>query len=95
MVVQLPSKVPAPPTLPPWRTRVGVEKRVGVILRRLGVSARFLYQRFDWVPEMTMTAVADGEVRAVVAAAGGRVVMVTEPDVDAGGTESRTYYVTR
>jgi ubiquinone/menaquinone biosynthesis C-methylase UbiE len=95
LVVQLPSKVPPPPTLPPWQTRDGLRKRVAPLLRRLGVSAAFLYRRLDWVPEMTMTGVPEALIRETLAAAGGDVVHATPPDIDRGGTESRIFFVTR
>jgi SAM-dependent methyltransferase len=95
LVVQLPSKVPPPPVLPPWQTRDGLRMRAAPLLRRLGVSADFLYRRLDWVPEMTMTGVPEALIRETLSAAGGNVVMATPPDVDRGGTESRIYFVTR
>ena len=95
LVVQLPSKVPPPPALPPWQTRDGVRKRVAPLLRRLGVSAAFLYRRLDWVPEMTMTAVPEAVIRETLVGAGGNIVWATPPDIDRGGTESRIFFVTR
>jgi SAM-dependent methyltransferase len=95
LVVQLPSKVPPPPVLPPWQTRDGLRTRVAPLLRRLGVSAAFLYRRLDWVPEMTMTAVPEALIRETLAAAGGNIVWATPPDIDRGGTESRIFFVTR
>lgn len=95
LVVQLPSKVPPPPVLPPWHTRDGVRMRVAPLLRRLGVSAAFLYRRLDWVPEMTMTAVPEAVIRETLVAAGGNIVFTTPPDIDRGGTESRIFFVTR
>ena len=95
LVVQLPSKVPPPPALPPWQTRDGVRRRVAPLLRRLGVSAAFLYRRLDWVPEMTMTAVPEAVIRETLVGAGGNIVWATPPDIDRGGTESRIFFVTR
>lgn len=95
LVVQLPSSVPAPTALPSWRTRAGLRARAGIFLRRLGVSPKLLYQRLDWVPEMTMTAVPDELTRSTLAAHGAPVVFTTAPDVDRGGTESRIYFASR
>ena len=95
MVVQLPSNVPPPTPLPPWRTRAGLRKRAGDALRRAGVSPKVLYRRLDWVPEMTMTAVPDSLTRATLAAKGTPVVFATPPDIDRGGTESCIYFATR
>ncbi|HEX4246068.1 MAG TPA: class I SAM-dependent methyltransferase [Acidimicrobiales bacterium] len=95
LVVQLPSKVPPPPTLPPWSTRDGLRKRAAPLLRRLGVSAELLYRRLDYVPEMTMTGVPEALIRETLTAAGGNIVYTTPPDVDRGGTESHIFFVTR
>jgi SAM-dependent methyltransferase len=95
LVVQIPSKVPPPTPLPPWRTSAGLRTRAGNALRRLGVSPKVLYRRLDWVPEMTMTALADGLTRSALAESGASVVFVTPPDVDRGGTESCIYFATR
>ena len=95
LVVQLPSKVPPPPVLPPWQTRDGLRKRAAPVLRRLGASADFLYRRLDWVPEMTMTGVPEALIRETLAGAGGKIVHTTPPDIDRGGTESRIFFVTR
>lgn len=96
LVVQLPSKVPAHrPPLPPLRSRRGVEQRAARVLRAVGVPASVLYRRLEWVPEMTMLALPDAETRRVLEHAGGTIVHTSPVDVDAGGTESRTYVVTR
>jgi ubiquinone/menaquinone biosynthesis C-methylase UbiE len=95
LVVQLPNKVVEPPPPPSWLTREGARWHGTRILRRLGFPPSILYRKFDWVPEMTMTPVEDATVREVLQRAGGKVVHVSEPDVDLGGTESHTYYVTR
>jgi SAM-dependent methyltransferase len=94
LVVQIPSKVPPPTPLPPWRTSAGLRTRTGNVLRRMGVSPKVLYRRLDWVPEMTMTAVPDGLTRSTLAGNGASVVYVTPPDVDRGGTESCIYFAT-
>ncbi len=95
LVLQLCSQVPSPPPLPPWKTKEGARKRLGLELRRWGVSPDYLYKRLDWLPEMTMTAISDDDARAVFASAGGQVLFATVPNVDPQGTEDRTYYVTR
>jgi SAM-dependent methyltransferase len=95
LVVQLPSSVPPPTALAGWRTRAGLRARVAIFLRRLGVSPKVLYERLDWVPEMTMTAVPDELARATLAASGAPVVFTTAPDVDRGGTESCIYFASR
>jgi SAM-dependent methyltransferase len=83
------------PPLPPWRTRHGARTRAAIALRRMGVPPGILYRTLDWVPEMTMLAIPDERARTVLRDAGGRVVSVSPPETDAGGTVHRTYYVTR
>jgi 2-polyprenyl-3-methyl-5-hydroxy-6-metoxy-1,4-benzoquinol methylase len=95
LVVQLPSKVPAPQPQPSWQTRAGARQRTAAVLRQVGVSASYLYRRFGWVPPMTMTAVPDELTRSTLAEHGAPVVFATPLEVDAGGTESRTYFATR
>lgn len=96
VVVQLPTHVPAhKPPLPPARTRAGARTRAAMALRRLGVPAQVLYDRLDWVPQMTLLALPDDRVRAAVEGAGGRIRHATDPETDAGGTVDRTYYLTR
>ena len=94
LVVQLPSSVPPPSALPGWHSRAGLRMRSGLLLRRLGMSPKFLYRRLGWTPMMTMTAVSDAQTRATVSDAGAQVVFTTSPDVDRGGTESRIYFAT-
>ena len=95
IAVQLPSKVPSPEAAPGWRTRAGVRQRTAGVLRRVGVSAPYLYRRFGWLPAMTMTAIPDELTRATLAEHGAPVVFATPLEVDAGGTESRTYFAAR
>ncbi len=95
LVLNLPAVVPKPPSLPSWKTREGLRKRLGIGLRRAGVSPDLLYRRLAWVPEMTMTAIPDPDARRIFEAAGGEILYVTEPTIDSGGTEDRTYYVGR
>ena len=95
LVIQIPSKVPPPTPLPPWRTAAGLRTRAGNVLRGLGVSPKVLYRRLDWIPEMTMTALPDATTRSALAENGASVVFVTPTDVDRGGTESCIYFATR
>jgi 2-polyprenyl-3-methyl-5-hydroxy-6-metoxy-1,4-benzoquinol methylase len=95
LVVQLPSSVPPPTPPASLRTVAGRRTRAARFLRRLGVSPKVLYERLDWVPEMTMTAVPDALTRATLAEHGTPVVFTTPPDVDRGGTESRIYFAGR
>lgn len=94
-VIQLPTLVPAPPGDKTLRARLRVRTRAANLLRRLGVSPRFLYRRMRWMPEMSMTAVPEAEVQAAIEAAGGEVLEVAEPVTQVGGVISRDYYVTR
>jgi 2-polyprenyl-3-methyl-5-hydroxy-6-metoxy-1,4-benzoquinol methylase len=95
LVVQLPSAVPPPPIPASWRTPAGRRTRAATYLRRLGVSPKVLYERLDWVPEMTMTSLPDELTRTTLAAHGTPVVFTTPPDVDRGGTESCIYFASR
>ena len=96
LVFQIPSSVPAHrPPLPSWNTRQGLRVRTANALREIGVPAHILYNRMDWVPEMTLLALSDDRTRAVLEAAGGTIAQVTPTAADAGGTVHRTYFVTR
>jgi ubiquinone/menaquinone biosynthesis C-methylase UbiE len=96
IVVSLPSSVPTHrPPLPKWTTEAGVRLRMAKLLRRVGVSARLLYEHFDWVPEMTLLALTEKATRRIFEDAGGRIVHVTPPNTDAGGTVDHIYFVTR
>jgi ubiquinone/menaquinone biosynthesis C-methylase UbiE len=93
-VVQLPTVVPAPGAPTGLRAHLRVRTRLAGLLRRLGVSPRFLYRRLRWKPEMSMTAVPDADVEAMIEAAGGQVLEASEPATWLGGVISRDYYVT-
>jgi SAM-dependent methyltransferase len=93
-VVQLPTVVPAPGAPTGLRAHLRVRTRLASLLRRLGVSPRFLYRRLRWTPEMSMTAVPEAEVREILDSAGGEVLEVAEPVTQLGGVISRDYYVT-
>jgi ubiquinone/menaquinone biosynthesis C-methylase UbiE len=96
IVIQLPSSVPANRIpLPSWRTRRGVQIRTARFLRRVGVPAKVLYRRFDWVPEMTLLALPDETTQRILEDAGGRIVYATPAAADSGGTIDRTYFITR
>lgn len=90
-VIQLPTAVPPMG----WRGHLRLRTRLARLLRRVGVSARFLYRRLRFPPEMSMTAVPEAEVRATIEAAGGEMLEVAEPVTQRGGVISRDYYVTR
>jgi SAM-dependent methyltransferase len=90
-VVQIPSKVPAPPPPPATWSRASLRRRAGSGLRHLGVPPDVLYRRGWWSPEMTMTGLDHDRVVAVLEGAGAPVLGVIGPEVDAGGTENRTY----
>lgn len=96
IVVQLPSYVPANEIpLPSVRTRAGVKIRAARLLRRVGVPAKVLYERLDWVPQMTLLALSDETTRLTFEEAGGTIAHVTAPATDSGGTIDRTFFVTR
>jgi ubiquinone/menaquinone biosynthesis C-methylase UbiE len=93
LAVQLPTFVP-PPTPSTLRSRLRLRTRTRVALRRLGVSARWLYEHTAWTPEMPMTAVPCERVVQVLERAGGRVITVEESEPDHGGVVNCTYLVT-
>ncbi len=96
IVFQLPSSVSAHEIpLPDLWTRAGLKVRTAMLLRRVGVSARFLYAHLDWVPQMTLLAVSDERVRSILEGVGGTIVHVTPSAPDAGGTVDRTFFVTK
>jgi ubiquinone/menaquinone biosynthesis C-methylase UbiE len=94
LTVQLPTFVP-PPAPPTLRSRLRLRTRARAALRRVGVSARWLYQRTAWTPEMPMTAVPYQRVMQVLERAGGRLVTAEESGPDHAGVVSCTYLVTR
>jgi hypothetical protein len=69
-VVQLPVRVPPVDDDPyvPLRTR-GTR-----LLRAIGVSPTFLYERTDWEPEMLMTGIPYEEAVTIFETAGGRLL---------------------
>ncbi len=96
IVVQLPLRAPTHrPPLPRWNTRAGFRLRTANALRRVGVPAHVLYERLDWVPEMTLLALPEETTRRIFEEAGATIVHVTPPSTDAGGTIDQIYFVTR
>jgi ubiquinone/menaquinone biosynthesis C-methylase UbiE len=94
-VIQLPTVVPAPASPTGLRAHLRLRTRLARLLRRLGMSPRFLYRRLRWTPDMSMTAIPETDVLEVLEAAGGKVLEVAGPVTQLGGVISRDYYVTR
>ena len=88
-VVQLPVSVPPGDDDPyvPLRTR-GIR-----LLRAVGVSPTFLYERLDWEPEMLMSGIPYDDVIAIFETAGGRLLEAAPENPHPGGVISRTYFV--
>jgi SAM-dependent methyltransferase len=87
-VFQLPTAVPQQP-----RTLRSRLRSIAVLLRRLGVPARWLY-RLGWSPSMPMTAIPAERTFEVLSAAGGKVLASYQTASHGAGIESRDYYVT-
>jgi ubiquinone/menaquinone biosynthesis C-methylase UbiE len=86
----LPSHIPAIFRLQ-WR------RRLYLGLRRLGVSAAFLYERLHLLP-IAMSYIPEADIRRVVEGAGGRLAAVETQSATGllnAGLKSSTYYVTR
>ena len=86
LVFRLPAHLPRLMRLQPRRNLYG-------LLRRLGLSPRFLYFRLGLHP-ISMTVMSEDEVRGVLTAAGARTIEVEpwqDPNVELTST---TYYVT-
>ena len=89
-VVQLPVHVPPDPSADlyvPLRTR---GKR---LLRSLGVSPKFLYERLGWEPEMLMSGIPYDETVTIFETAGARLLDAAPENAHPGGVVSRTYFV--
>jgi ubiquinone/menaquinone biosynthesis C-methylase UbiE len=86
VMFQLPSHIPAI-----YRTQW--RRRLYAGLRRLGVSAPFLYRRLRLVP-IAMSYIPEPEIVQLVESAGARVLEVDTVAAEAG-IRSSTYYVTR
>lgn len=90
-VVQLPVRVPAADDDPyvPLRTH---GKR---LLRAVGVSPKFLYERWGWEPEMLMSGIPYEETVTIFETAGGRLLDAAPENAHPGGVMSRTYFIAR
>jgi ubiquinone/menaquinone biosynthesis C-methylase UbiE len=89
-IFQLPSHIPKIFRLQ-WR------RRLYLLLRRLGLSAAFLYRRLRLMP-IAMSWMADDDVVALVAAHGARALEVETVAASGllnAGLRNSTYYVTR
>ena len=84
---QLPSRLPL-------RRRVQLRRRLYGVLRAAGLGERLLYERWGLHP-IRMNAVAEAEVRAIVAGAGGQVLAAREDDHAGPEMASRLYFVIR
>ena len=93
-VFQLPTHIPSANGASTARARLGLRRRLTGLLRALGASPRFLYQRLGWRPPMPMTAVEESVVRDTVTQIGGRVLGVTPMAADHGGVQSGLYWIT-
>ena len=82
------------PSRLPLRRRWQLRRRLYGVLRAAGVGERMLYERCGLHP-IRMNAVAESEVRAIVATAGGRVLAGRVDDHAAAEMASRLYFVTR
>ena len=92
-VFQLPTRIPTSGEAPSLRARLGLRRRVTSLLRSLGASPRFLYDRLGWRPPMPMSAIPEARVRDIVEAAGGMMLGVTPMAADHGGVQSALYFV--
>jgi ubiquinone/menaquinone biosynthesis C-methylase UbiE len=89
-VFTLPSHIPAIFRLQ-WR------RRLYQALRRVGVSAPFLYRRLHLMP-IAMSYVPEGDMSGVVTSAGGRMVTIDTQGAEGvlnAGLRNSTYFVTR
>jgi SAM-dependent methyltransferase len=89
-VFTLPSHIPAIFRLQ-WR------RRLYQGLRRVGVSAPFLYRRLHLMP-IAMSYVPEGDMSGVVTSAGGRMVTIDTQGAEGvlnAGLRNSTYFVTR
>src|SRR5262249_31447273 len=87
LVCQIPSRIPL-------RRRLQLRRRLSRILRGLGVVPGVLYHRLGLYP-MRMTALPERDVRAVLTAAGAKVLEARADAMASTVIESRTYYATR
>jgi SAM-dependent methyltransferase len=87
LVCQIPSHIPL-------RRRLQPRRRLYGILRTFGIAPRVLYNRLGLFP-MRMTAMPEQDVRALLTAAGARVLEASADAMASTAIESRTYYVTK
>ena len=87
LVCQIPSHIPL-------RRRLQPRRRLYGILRGFGVPPRVLYNRLGLFP-MRMTSMPEPDVRALLIAAGARVLEARADAMASTAIESRTYYVTK
>jgi SAM-dependent methyltransferase len=92
-VVQLPVHVPRAESGSRVRRWLQLRTRGARLLRALGVSPKFLYERLGWRPEMRMSGIPYEETVAVFESAGGDVLDTSPESVDPGGVVSRLYFV--
>ena len=88
-VVQLPVRVPRADGNP----HVPLHRRGKRVLRAIGVSPKFLYERLGWEPEMLMSGIPYEETVTIFEAAGGRLLDATPESSHPGGVMSRTYVI--
>ena len=87
LVCQIPSHIPL-------RRRLQLRRRLYGVLRSVGVGRRVLYDRLGLFP-MRMTSLAEHDVRALLAAAGARILETRTDEMASTAIPSRTYYVTK
>jgi SAM-dependent methyltransferase len=87
LVCQIPSHIPL-------RRRLQPRRRLYGILRSLGVAPGVLYNRLGLFP-MRMTSMPEPDVRALLTAAGARVLEARADAMASTAIKSRTYYVTK
>jgi SAM-dependent methyltransferase len=82
------------PTTVPWLVRLQPRRKLYGLLRRAGISPRFLYFRLGLHP-ISMTVVSENEVRDALGASSAHTVQI-EPSADPNFEfSSTTYYVKR
>jgi hypothetical protein len=87
LVYQIPSHIPL-------GRRLQLRRRLYGILRSLGLSPQVLYHRLGLFP-MRMIALAEQDVRVLLAAAGAPILEAQAEEIVSTGIESRTYYATK
>jgi SAM-dependent methyltransferase len=87
LVCQIPSRIPL-------RRRLQLRRRLYGVLRGIGLPPGVLYHRLGLFP-MRMTALPEPDVRALLTAAGARVLEASADAMASTAIESRTYYVAK